>query len=124
VIVDPLHPVAIGPFGTITNFTIDPIGSAHAFVSIGPYATVIGRSLNGAPSILGIAENAISPGSGRVVLFSDATEFGWSWLQRDGMNLNTIQYVAVPESSTLMLCSITSLFVGLGPIARRRMASR
>lgn len=99
------HPVARGPFGTITQFTIDPLGDPDAFVSTGAYATVIARAGidgTGPPIIASIPENRIGPGSGRVVFYSDAVIPGWSALTDDGLLLNSIEYVmGVPEPSSM-----------------------
>jgi hypothetical protein len=36
IVVNPLHPVATGPFGTVTTFVTDPIGVATSFSNLGP----------------------------------------------------------------------------------------
>lgn len=105
-VVAPSHPVANGPYGTILSQLTDPIGNADGFFSIGPYATPVATS-SGNVVIAAIAEDAISPGSGRVVLFSDAGIAVGSILPDNGLVLNAIDYVAVPE-----LFSATMAFAG------------
>ncbi|MBY0587760.1 hypothetical protein K2X85_11330 [bacterium] len=119
----PTHPVASGPFGTVSTFFVDPIGDADAFFSIGPYASVIGRAGidgSGAPVVLSIPEGQISPGSGRVILFSDAVIPGWSALTNTGLLLNAIDYVSrVPEISSSGLAGIGMMLAGVCLAMRR-----
>lgn len=102
-IVDSASPIANGPYGMPSLILTDPIGLPTSLADLGPYATAVARSGAdglGKPIIAAIAENVISPGSGRVVFFSDAGTAAGSARANDGVLLNAIAYVAVPEIST------------------------
>jgi hypothetical protein len=124
-VVQPNHPVANGPYGTISVFTTDPVGFSTSFIDPGPYATVIangGANALGLPVILAVPENALAPGSGRVVLFSDAGTILVSIQNNDGLLLNSIAYV-VPEASSIGLLSLAGATAACVAIrGRRRLA--
>ncbi len=64
------NPIANGPIGFV------PAALAYEygwFDNLGPYASTLAiNEFNGMPSILRIPENAMAPGSGRVLIFGDA----------------------------------------------------
>jgi len=70
-ITDPSHPIAKEPFGTVVTFT-------EAFVTsigdLGSYGHSIATNLLG-DTLAVIPRNAIAPGSGPVVVYSDSTVF-------------------------------------------------
>ncbi len=66
-----LHLVTSGPFGTTTSFSQFFPGS---ITSLGPYATGLATNALGV-ALAVINLNAISSGSGRVVIFSDGNTF-------------------------------------------------
>jgi hypothetical protein len=112
-VVAPSHPVVNGPYGTIASQLTDPIGNTDAFFSIGPYATSVAVS-SGNVVIAAIAENVISPGSGRVVLFSDAGIAVGSFLADNGLVLNAVDYVSVPVPE---IGSSVFTVIGIGAVA-------
>ncbi|MFO0831661.1 MAG: hypothetical protein U0637_07435 [Phycisphaerales bacterium] len=64
-------PVTSGPFGTVTSFSV---GWTGWFSALGPYASSLATLVdNNQPCLAVIPCNAIAPGSGPVVLFSDST---------------------------------------------------
>jgi hypothetical protein len=76
----------------------------------------------GNPTVIAIAENVLGPGSGRVVLFSDAGIAAQSSQQNDGLLTNAVAYVAVPETSTFSLLGAASIVLFGFTRVRRRWA--
>jgi hypothetical protein len=113
VINPPAHPVTNGPFGLVPQFTT---GYPGWFTSVGaatPLATLAG---NGQVSLAVLDDGVLAPGSGRVVLASDASAFGDSPLlfsENQSLFLNAFAYVAkIPEPTSIVvvasgvLCSV------------------
>ncbi|MFO0944626.1 MAG: hypothetical protein U1D30_01575 [Planctomycetota bacterium] len=78
-----------------------------------------GMAINGNPVLMGISSSELSLGSGKVVFFSDAGTAVGSIRSNDGLLLNAIHYVAVPELSSLTLVSLP-MVVSLAMIVRRK----
>jgi hypothetical protein len=125
---DPPHnPVASGPFGTVD---IAVAYSYGWFDDLGPFAAPLATNeLNGMPIAAIIAENAMAPGSGRVLLFADANivadiEEGFFYVN-EKMFLNGIHYLTtVPEPTAFFLC-VGGFALSLGRSHRRwRPAAR
>lgn len=121
-IVNTTLPIGSGPYGTAsTPFTVDFVGIPSGFASLGPYAQAIAVSSSGDTTIAAIRENVLAPGSGRVVLFSDAGTVLETFIRGNGVFLNSIAYVSVPESSSLILAAVA---MSGGFVARRFSTSR
>ncbi len=103
----PNNPVANGPFGT----AITAYSSYYGWFSdLGPYAALLATNdSNDMPSAAFIPENAMAPGSGRVLIFADATivsdaEEGFFHVN-ETMFLNGVHYLTeVPEPAAFFLC--------------------
>jgi len=121
------HPVLDGPYGQPegTTFVTDPVGVPTAFLEVGQYATVLARSNadgTGPPVIVAIPEDALMPGSGRVVLLSDAGSALNSSRTDNGMLLNAISYVSVPEPSGAVQATVLlTLALVVGKVGRMRL---
>jgi len=104
-----------------------PIGvlGAGIFTNIGPYATTLATmNSTGLPIFTVIEAGVLGPGSGRVLLFSDATPFAdpigdGFFAQSETMFLNSIQYL-VPEPTTGVLAGFALLSVFAFRRARKR----
>ena len=70
-IIDTLHPIINGPFGVVNEIAHASEGS---IADLGLYASEIAINVNGS-SIAYIPPDALEPGSGPVVFFSDINEF-------------------------------------------------
>lgn len=124
-IVNTTLPIGSGPYGTAsTPFTVDFVGVPSGFASLGPYAQAIAVSSSGDPTIAAIRENVLAPGSGRVVLFSDAGTVLETFIAGNGVFLNSIAYVAVPEASTIMMMSIVAAFGATSCLLRKSSARK
>lgn len=118
-------PVTDGPFGIITTYTTNLFGGVNnIFSDLGSMATPIGFNGHGSPTLAVIEESAYGPGSGRVVLFADPETALESLFHGNGLVLNAIVYVAVPEVSASMLVSGSLPLVLARRIARRTRSYR
>ncbi len=121
----PAHPVINGPFGN--TGTIYVYGSGM-FTNLGPYATSLARMDLTQQSVLAVIEShAMGPTSGRVVFMADSTvlvngALGGFFPQYEPLFLNTIDYLAVPEPSGLVMAGIlgSALMVAAGKCCRKR----
>lgn len=111
------HPVIDGPFGTGIGVFVHGSG---IFTDFGPYATSLASMVVTGESVLAVIESgALSPTSGRVVMIADSTPFidydesGYFGLH-EPLFLNTINYLATPEPSTLVLAGIACAFALVG----------
>lgn len=85
-IVDPTHPIANGPFGTVSTYQF--FGSIGCYSAIGTGATTIGTiDVRGLPSLAIIERGVLGPNSGPVVLVADVDAFS-NW--RNGYQVNRI----------------------------------
>ena len=71
VITDPSHPIADGPFGTVATFNE---GFVTAISDLGPHGYSIATNPLG-DTLAVIPPNALAPGSGPVVVYSDSSLF-------------------------------------------------
>jgi hypothetical protein len=121
------HPVINGPFGDTTTI---PLYGAGVFPLLGPYATSLAYEDATHKSVLAaIPSGALSPTSGRVVIISDSNVFiddtqGGFFPQGQPLFLNTINYLATPEPSAIVLAGVGGAIVALGSIVRRRKRHR
>lgn len=114
------NPISNGPYGTTSTFTTDVFGGANnIFATLGPYAHGIGFNSYGLPTLAQIDENVISPGSGRVVLFADPESALESFITSNGLALNAIAYVAVPETSTMVMMSLVAAIGATSSVLRK-----
>ena len=118
-ITDPSHPVADGPFGTVTS--VDYWFSAY-FNNLGPDAVQVG-TVDGRPGLAAIAPGQLEPGSGGVVFFSDHSP----GRNNSTVMLNSIAFVisdaVIPEPSTLVLLfSLALAGAGVGYQRKRKTA--
>lgn len=118
------HPVIHGPYGDTSSIGV--IG-AGIVTTKGPYAFPLATmNANGQTILAVIDRNAIAPGSGRVVITTDATLFvdsgaGGLFPSHQALYLNIVQFL-VPEPTTWTLAaSGAAALVFLG-IKRRRAA--
>jgi hypothetical protein len=118
------HPIANGPFGQATTFTTYYAGW---FTDLGPAAPIAVLGANGLASYAAIDRDAISPGSGRVVLTTDASAFadandGGFFLANEALFNNSVDWLlAVPEPSTWILAFCGAISLGLlGRMRRQR----
>lgn len=90
---DPLSPLADGPFGQTAGFQVY---SAGWFDNLGPYAQAVGiNRTNHQPMAAVIPRNAIAPGSGAVVIFSDSTMLNSNYFNANRtLVLNAVAYAA------------------------------
>jgi hypothetical protein len=112
-VVDPLaSPITNGPFGQVNQLKLFYGGW---FSSIGPYATPLAYADdNGQPVLAIIEPGKLGPGSGAVILASDATTyitFDPGIVETLPLLLNTVAYL-VPEPSSLGLA-----LLGIAPLA-------
>jgi hypothetical protein len=122
----PAHSVTNGPFGQVTIFTTFVPGW---FTDLGPYASALATlDGNGQPSIAVIEANAIAPGSGRIVFFSDPAfgdeDAGLLFGANEVLFLNSIYWLSpnpIPEPTTFSLAALGSLSL-LGVARWRRKA--
>lgn len=119
----PSHPVISGPFGTTTVF--GNLGGG-ILTNLGPYSTTLGTmDANGQPVLAAIEAGAISPGSGRVLIYGDATLFAdpiadGFFSYSETLFLNSFEYL-VPEPSTFALAAFGIVALGAAGFRRRRM---
>lgn len=121
------HPVIHGPFGDVTD--IYDYGSG-VFTNLGLYAHSLAKmDAKNLPVLAAIEKNALGPGSGRVVLMTDASPFAddadeGAFSLHETLFLNTIQYLATPEPSGLALAGIAggvgALLTGVRTMRRSR----
>lgn len=120
------HPVINGPFGDTTSFSVFGAG---LFTSLGPHAVSLATmNATGLPVLAVIGPHALGPNSGRVVLITDSSLFvdstlGGFFPQSETLFLNTIQYLAVPEPSSVGLAiaaGVGLLFSGVRRAAKHR----
>ncbi len=111
----PTHPVANGPFGSVTSITQYAGGW---FSNLGPYAVSLGiLEAQQQCAIAVIERGSLAPGSGVVITFSD-TSMIWDYADWGGfiteanteMVLNAIAY-AVPEPSAALLLAVGGMVV-------------
>jgi hypothetical protein len=109
-------PFTAGPFGLVTTLStanpgwFDTLGGAIPVATISPGFTVLAY----------FPENAIAPGSGRVVISADSDIY----FQNSTLIFNTFNYLIqpVPEPSTFVLCG--SALAVFGWLARSRKTSK
>ena len=101
------NPITNGPFGTTSSLTY---GFSGGYSALGPFATSIG-TVSGFTGLAYIAPNAIQPGSGSVIFFSDT-------LSGDEPMNNLVSNMAstIPEPSALLLSALG----GFALLHRRR----
>jgi hypothetical protein len=104
-VIDPTaSPITAGPFGQVSSFSQ---GFPGGLDNLGAHATSLASNSLG--SALAVIESgSIAPGSGRVVIYSDANTFGDGVLSENrALFLNTIQFcldgLAIPRSIELRL---------------------
>ncbi len=119
IITDLSHPVADGPFGSLTEVAFWYPGY---FNDLGPDAVEVGTVI-GQPGLAAIAPGQLGPGSGGVVFFSDHAP----GRNNSTVMLNSIAFVApnalIPEPSTLVLLfSLALAGAGVGYRRRRKTA--
>jgi hypothetical protein len=128
--VAPTHPVMNGPFGEVDQVLNYGIG---VFSDLGPYASPLAvLETNGSVVYAAIEAGALGPNSGRVVLMGDSTPFfdqdnGGFFGEgpHEDLFLNTIDYLATPEPSTLTLLGAAGAMGGvIAGIRRIRPARR
>ena len=119
-VTNPTHPIVDNTFGfgAVTTPLFFAFGS---FNNLGPNANElahIGGPLN-APGIAVIERNALAPGSGAVILFSDTSPFFGNYVNAHNSQLllSSIAYAAVPEPSTWTLVALGLL--AMAPWMRR-----
>jgi hypothetical protein len=121
----PAHPVINGPFGSTSSIMV--LGSG-IFTSLGSAAGLANIDALGQPVLAAIPEDALSPGSGRVVIIADASFlvddalFGF-FSQHETLFLNTLDYLGVPEPSGGIMAAMAGGGAGLA-LAARRLARR
>lgn len=106
----PDHPIVDGPFGSVSSATSNIVTAG--FDDLGLYATSI-ASYGNDSAIAVIEEGAISPNSGRVVVFSESFGFVDEQFDRfdnETLALNSVAYV-VPEPSSSALLLLGSLLL-------------
>ncbi len=124
----PSHPVVNGPFGAVPGALMY---GAVKFSNVGPYAqTIMTNSANGDSVLAVIESHALGPNSGRVVMIADGSVFidgnngGLFGVQEHrSLFLNSINFLAVPEPSTLTLLGIAAAISAVG-VTTRRIKSR
>ena len=103
------HPVANGPFGTVTNYDQWYPGW---FPTIGPGAAGIATlDTNGRSTLAAIAPGVLSPTSGGVVFFSDISALDNGTYSPSKFTLvdNAIAFVPEPSAALLLIGSVSAL---------------
>jgi hypothetical protein len=119
---NPSHPIFNGPFGV--QSLIGVLG-AGVITNLGPYATSLATmDSTGLPIVAAIERNAINAGSGRVLIYSDASLFAdpvaeGFFSEAETLFLNSFQFL-IPEPSSYVLAFIGMATVGYLGISRRR----
>jgi hypothetical protein len=126
----PSHPVIDGPFGVVAEVYV---ANAGMFTGLGPYAHSLIEIPATSKSVFAVIEQgALGPNSGRIAMFADSNAFldpenGGSFFTEShiALFLNSINFLAVPEPSSLTLvgaaCAMGGVFAGL---RRIRMTSK
>ena len=105
-VIDPTHPIADGPFGTLTQISLSHSGW---FSDLGPYAhAVANENAFNMPMLAAIERGAISPTSGRVVFVADSNVFDPPFASGPVLLGNLTAYL-VPEPASLV-----QMALGLG----------
>ena len=87
VITEPEHPIADGPFGTVSEYQ-EFFDTGH-YSSLGPDAHEIGRSTSGDATTLAVIERgALGPGSGAVIFVADVDVFSNELIPGGGSVVN------------------------------------
>jgi len=110
-IVNASHPVASGPFGSVTSFSHSSFPGW--FSSLGASAVEVGRlDQSSLPSLAAIAPGVLSPGSAGAVFFSDTLHINDDFTG-DVVKLvdNAIAFAVVPEPSTMMLLGVAAVLL-------------
>jgi hypothetical protein len=122
----PAHPVISGPYGTTTSIQV--FGSG-VLTALGPASGLANMDALNQPVLAAIAEHALSPTSGRVVIIADASflvddVLGGFYPQSQALFLNTMNYLFVPEPSGGVLAAAACGIVVLAGAARKSFAGR
>jgi hypothetical protein len=119
---NPSHPIFNGPFGVQSQIGV--LG-AGVFTNLGPYAASLAKmnSLN-LPIVAAIERNAINAGSGRVLIYSDASLFAdpitdGFFSEAETLYLNSFAYL-IPEPSSYVMAAVGIFAVGAIGFKRRR----
>jgi hypothetical protein len=121
---NPSHPIFNGPFGVQAQIGV--LG-AGVFTNLGPYSTSLAKmDSTNLPIVAAIERNAINAGSGRVLIYSDASLFAdpiadGFFAQAETLYLNSFQYL-IPEPSSYVLAGFGLAVVGYLGVTRRRQA--
>lgn len=114
------NPITDGPFGSLDSFVAGFLGVQSSFHTLPDFAIPVGRlNTTDEPPLAYIPENALAPGSGRVVLVADGDVMLYSLLSQDPLILNTIAYL-VPEPDSLAMAGVGGLALAAILWARRR----
>lgn len=119
---NPSHPIFNGPFGVQSQIGV--LG-AGVFTNLGPYAASLAKmNSTNLPIVAAIERNAISAGSGRVLIYSDASLFAdpiadGFFSEAETLYLNSFQYL-IPEPSSYVLAGLGMAVVGYLGVKRRR----
>lgn len=116
VVSNPLSaPFTAGPFGVVTTLSTANPGW---FDSLGGAIPVATLTLNNMPVLAYFPENALGPGSGRVVISADSDIY----TQNTTLIFNTFQYLTqpVPEPSTLAIGGIGLTLFSWVALRRKR----
>jgi len=118
----PASPIIHGPYGTTAQIKLYGAG---IFTDLGPYATgLASEDVTGKPVLASIPAHALSPTSGRVVLYTDTQMFiddaqSGYFSSQTALFKNTMNYLVVPEPSSWILGAAALAAFGLAAARRR-----